>query len=208
MGKYIDLTGQTFGRLVVIARDTDYISPSGYPKTRWRCRCSCGNITTVCTQELRKGDTRSCGCYELECKRNNNKTHGLSNTRLHSIWKGMKARCYNKHHKNYEDYGARGISVCDDWKNDFQKFYTWAMNNGYQDELTIERIDVNGAYCPENCCWVTRIAQANNRRNSISISYCGEDHTLQVWSKLTGIPYSTLYYRFKKNYGAKEILAQ
>lgn len=208
MGRFIDLTGQTFGRLTVIERCADYISPAGYHRTRWRCLCSCGNITIVATQELRNGDTRSCGCYCLECKHDNSKTHGLSNTRLHSIWKGMKARCYNKNHKNYEGYGARGICVCDSWKNNFQNFYSWAINHGYADGLTIERADVNGAYSPENCCWVTRLAQANNRRNSISVSYQGKEYTLLELSKILDIPYSTLYYRFKKNYDMKEILAQ
>lgn len=120
----------------------------------------------------------------------------------------MKARCYNKNHKNYSDYGGRGVYVCDDWKNDFAKFYKWATNNGYMDGLTIERNDVNGAYCPENCCWVTRIAQANNRRNSISILYQGKAYTLLELSNLTGIPYSTLYNRFKKNYSIEKMIAQ
>lgn len=197
MGKFVDLSGKRFGRLVVIDRADDYISPKGYHKAKWNCLCDCGNNAVVGAQELRSGDTKSCGCYEQETKRVNATTHGLSKTPLHSIWKGIKARCYNQNHKNYNDYGGRGISVCIEWKDSFKTFYDWAMKNGYRKGLTIDRVDVNGDYCPLNCRWVTRVVQANNRRSNININYKGKTHNLRWWAKFAKINYNTLYHRIK-----------
>lgn len=111
------------------------------------------------------------------------------------MWKGIKARCYNKNHKNYDRYGGRGVVMCDDWKNSFQEFEQWALQNGYEDGLTVDRIDNNGIYSPDNCRLVTRVAQANNRSNSIMVTYNGITETLSWWAKELGIKYSTLYYR-------------
>lgn len=208
MGKFIDLTGEKFGRLVVIDRAGDYTCPSGYRKIRWNCRCSCGNAVVVCGSELRRGDTISCGCYATESKKRRATTHGLSRTSLHSIWKGMNARCYNKNHKNYIDYGGRGITICDEWRDDFRKFYDWSIRHGYSEGLTIDRKNVDGSYCPDNCCWVTRAAQANNRRNNIKITYNGETHSLKQWAMRLNIKYSTLYYRIKNNWNIEKAFTQ
>lgn len=195
-----------FGRLTVISRVDDHITPSGYHRIMWLCHCECGNDTIVASQELRNGDTKSCGCYERECKTKRATTHGLSKTRLHSVWKGMLARCYNKNHKNYNDYGGRGISVCNEWQTDFKSFYDWAVLSDYNDKLTLERKNVNESYCPDNCCWVDRVAQANNRRNNIIISYNGEAHNLKWWSDYTGIYYGTLYNRIKNGWDISKAL--
>lgn len=141
------------------------------------------------------GDATSCGCYELESKRVRPTTHGKTGTSLYVVWKGIKARCYNKNHKNYDRYGGRGIVMCDDWKNSFEEFEQWALRSGYEDGLTVDRIDNNGIYSPDNCRLVTRVAQANNRSNSIMVTYNGKTETLSWWAKELGIKYSTLYHR-------------
>lgn len=207
MGKFIDLTGKKFGRLTVIERASGYVSPGGYHRSRWRCVCDCGNETVVGSRELSSGDTRSCGCYGRESKSARATTHGLSGTQLYQVWIGIKARCYNKNHKNFMDYGGRGICMCDEWRSDFMSFYNWAQQNGFEPGLTVERKDVNGNYCPENCCFVTRVAQASNRRNSILLSYHGESHPLAWWAEHTGIKYSTLYHRVKVGIGVESALS-
>lgn len=195
MGKFIDLTGQRFGKLVVIKRDG--ITNSKH--TRWLCKCDCGNFSYVSKVNLKNGSTKSCGCLKKE--KFTNYKHGKVNSRLYYIYNGMKARCYNKNHHAYFHYGGRGIKICDEWldkKSGFISFYSWAINNGYKQRLTIDRIDVNGNYEPNNCRWVTISEQANNKRNNYFISYNGETHTIAEWSKILDIPYSILFDRLRR----------
>lgn len=178
-----NLIGQRFGRLVVIENSGTKRSKSGHTYRMWKCKCDCGNCKELSTANLTSGNTRSCGCLKADRNYYINTTHGKSKTKLYSVWGSIKDRCYRKCCKGYKDYGARGIRMCESWKNDFQKFHNWAMENGYRTGLTIERKDVDGNYCPENCIWIPKSEQAKNRRNCHYITYHGETKTLSEWSR-------------------------
>ncbi len=165
--KAIDLTGQRFGKLFVIEQTDSKITPSGQKQRQYVCKCDCGNTVIVRSLSLRKGEAKSCGCLRVEQAKENLKTikpkHGLRFTRLYGIWKNMIQRCYNPKAVHYDRYGGRGIKICNDWKDDPETFYKWAMSNGYTDELTIDRINNDGNYEPSNCRWITMKEQAQNR---------------------------------------------
>lgn len=154
-----DLTGQRFGRLIVVK----YAGKNHSNHSFWSCKCDCGAEKVIAAYHLRRGDAQSCGCLAKERLSQTHTTHGETNTRLFNIWTGMKARCELKSHTSYDRYGARGISVCDEWKNSYVSFRDWAKANGYADHLTIDRIDSSGNYEPSNCRWVTYKEQAQNR---------------------------------------------
>lgn len=159
-----DITGQRFGRLTA----TEYVGR--YKNGRqalWRCQCDCGNEVFVPGRSLRAGMTKSCGCFQRESRYDKSKAyrkHGMAKTRIYSIWNSMRDRCNNPNCSGYEHYGARGIKVCDEWNKDFCLFYVWAINNGYTDSLTIDRMDVNGDYTPTNCRFVDMSVQQFNKR--------------------------------------------
>ena len=193
MGKFIDLTGQTFGRLKVIER----VENDKFNKVCWLCECQCENKTKiiVTTLRLRRKDTQSCGCLHKEKLAAMFTKHGKRYSKLYTIWNNMKARTLNPNNDRYENYGGRGIKVCEEWVGDFSTFYDWAINNGYKEGLSIERKDVNGDYCPENCTWIQLKDQAKNKTNTHYIEYNNKTQSLTEWSKETGIPFNTLQAR-------------
>lgn len=193
MGKFQDLTGKRFGRLVA----TKYLGNS-----RWECQCDCGKKTNVAAKDIKNSHTRSCGCLFLDTIRK----HNLANSRLYTIREGMITRCYKKSSPSYENYGGRGITICDEWRKDFMSFYNWAMDNGYEDNLTIERIDVNGNYEPSNCKWITNSEQSRNKRSTVYFTYNGETKIVSDWIKELGIPKTTFRRRIQQNRPIEEIL--
>ena len=202
MGKKIDLTGQRFGRLVVIEE-----APSRKGSAMWICKCDCGNITkAIRGSDLRNGKVMSCRCLHNELVSAKMTKHKMKNTRLYRIWGNMKSRCNIPSVPCYDVYGGRGIKVCDEWQHDFLVFREWALSNGYADDLTLDRKDVNGDYCPDNCKWATRREQANNLRKNVEIEIDGESHTIAEWSRISGLKYSTIYQRYLRGWTGKHLL--
>lgn len=214
MSEPMDLTGQRFGMLVVLGVSKDvYIDPKrGKKYKKWDCQCDCGKIVSRTTYSLTNKKLRnpSCGCNRIKCAKENFTKHGGRKDRLYHIWASIKDRCTRESNKYYYIYGARGISVCDEWLNDYSAFKEWAYANGYNEnagymQCTIDRIDTNGNYCPENCRWVGLDVQSNNKSNNITIEYNGETHTLIEWSRILGIKWGTLRKRLLDlNWSVKE----
>jgi len=193
-----NLIGQKFGRLTVIR----FAGKSKYHIACWLCECDCGNVITTRGSCLKNGSAQSCGCLRKENALKACTTHGLSGgrnqpKRIYRIWRNMKSRCSNPKTPKYKNYGGRGITVCSDWLT-FENFYNWAMANGYRDNLTIERIDNDGDYCPENCKWATYKEQALNSRQNHIISYEGKSKTLKEWAAILGMKYTTLEARLNQ----------
>lgn len=190
-----DIIGERFGRLLVIEVDASVKN-----KTFYMCLCDCGNVKSVYRDHLKTGATSSCGCFRSEKFSSMLTKHGMSNTKIYKIWAGMIERCSYKRHKSYKYYGGRGISVCEEWLNSFENFYNWSIENGYREGLTIDRVDNDGNYCPENCKWVTMEDQSKNKSNTVFIEIDGVKKTLSEWSDFLNIKLSTLrdrYYRRK-----------
>ncbi len=188
----VDLTGQRFGRLTVL----EFV-PTEDRFTYWLCRCECGNTATVRAGHLKEERTTSCGCLREERIVRLNRTHGNANTRLYKIYHGIKKRCLNPNTRNYNNYGARGITICDEWLNDFVAFRDWALANGYNDTFSIDRIDVNGNYEPSNCRWTDRKTQCRNRQRNVFVEYQGEMIPLAEAAERTGIDYKVLHFRYQ-----------
>ena len=207
-----DLTGKVFNRLTVIEFSHRNGTSNRY-RYFWKCKCECGNEVIRRSDGLTGKGIKSCGCYREEKLAENNfkinnprKTHGKTNTRLYKIYSKMKERCYNKNYQEYHLYGGRGIKVCEEWKNDFMFFYDWAMANGYNSKLSIDRIEFNGNYEPSNCRWANDYTQANNKRNNILLTHNGKTMTMPEWARELTLPYSTLANRRKKGKSVEEIL--
>lgn len=201
----MQMIGQKFGRLTVIEE-----LPERKNRNKvYKCLCDCGKYTDVIGYHLRSGKTKSCGCLKAingkkQCELRI--THGKTHTRLYIIFKNMKTRCYNKHFKKYKYYGGRGIVVCDEWLNDFMAFYNWSMNNGYNDSLTIDRIDVNGNYEPSNCRWITMKEQLNNTSQNVYLTYNNKTKTMSEWAEDLNLNYGTIQSRHYRGWSDKECL--
>lgn len=190
-----------FGRLTVIHE----VDGTRYSR-RFKCECDCGSLVTVTLNRLLSGNTKSCGCLKREVAALRSTTHGLSKTPIYSVWRAMKDRCLNPNDRAYKNYGERGIKICDEWKDSFERFYSWALNSGYIKGLTIERKDNDGPYSPENCTWIPRREQSKNRRNSRWISFRGERKTVAGWSKYFGINRKTLIDRLDHGWDIESAL--
>lgn len=200
--KFIDLTGQRFGRLTAVSRAANKGNA-----TMWLCRCDCGNEKAISAHHLSSGVTQSCGCKRRGID-GYLREHSLPDTakRLLLLWRGMKRRCYDSKTQYYAIYGGRGISVCDEWKDNFQAFYEWSMANGYKEEILpngrnkwmIDRINNDGNYEPSNCRWVDIQIQANNKRSNHLLDFNGKIQTITKWSKETGLSTQVIKHRIEK----------
>lgn len=187
-----DLTGKVFGYLTVVSRAEN--TKDG--RARWNCVCKCGNLTVVPTYRLNSGGCKSCGCKRFESK---NAIHRMTKTDIYNKWLSMKQRCFDKNCKSYRKYGAIGITVCDEWANDFLAFMNWSLKNGYKPGMSLDRIDNKKGYFPENCRWVVWKEQCNNRRSNIKITYQGKTQTLKQWCDELGLNYYRTRQRIKKS---------
>lgn len=192
-----NIIGKRFGKLVVV----ENLSIKKGNNTIHLCQCDCGKMKKATNNSLQSGHTKSCGCLRKETKTK----HNLCRTRLYNIFEGMKKRCYNKNFKFYKNYGARGIVICKDWLNDFISFYDWAVKNGYKENLTIDRIDVNGNYDPSNCRWISQKEQSKNTTKNKYFTYNGVTKIISDWAKEFDIPITTLLRRIKQNRPVEEI---
>lgn len=195
-----DLTGRKFGKLTVVK----YLGRR-HNSSFWHCICDCGNEVDCYYSNLVFGHSTSCGCMRSEYAKLSRNCHGESTTRLYKEWARMKTRCHNPNAKGYHNYGGRGITVCEEWSS-FWPFRTWAYEHGYSDSLTLDRIDVNGNYCPENCRWITREEQAKNKRTNVLIELNGEKKTIADWSRVTGLSRAVIQYRVKAGWTPEEII--
>lgn len=189
--KVVELTGQRFGRLTVIRK---YGIDKHNGNVTWLCKCDCGKTTVVSSAKLRRGNTQSCGCLLLESIKKSNTKHGLTGTKIYNEWHGVKQRCYSPTASNYERYGARGIGMCDEWRNDVRAFYNDVSNLPHFGEpgYTLDRIDNNKNYEPGNVRWANSSVQANNRRSNVRVTYNGETKSLKDWSRYFDMPYDVL----------------
>lgn len=192
------LVGKKFGKLTVIKA----LEERHKGKIVWLCKCDCGNYTNVMSSNLRPnskiGGTNSCGCAKIE----QHTKHNLSNTKLYKTLVAIKSRCKNPQNPSYKAYGGRGITLCDEWdgENGYERFYNWAMENGYKDGLSIDRINNDKGYTPENCRWVTQKQNTNNTRNCKRVTIEGETHTLSEWADIKGIPAALIYSRRQRGW--------
>lgn len=199
MGRKFDMTGQVFGEWTVIER----AGKASSGNLKWLCKCSCGTIKEVDGNSLRSGRSKCC----RRCLTPHNKTR-FSGDPIQTIWSGMKQRCYDKNQLSYATYGGRGISIYDEWINDPIKFYEWAYENGFHKGMSIERIDNNKGYCPENCTFIKLSEQSKNRRTNHKITINGETDTMAGWCRRFGINRNTVKARIARGYSEIEALTK
>lgn len=207
-GKYVDLTGQRFGRLEVVCMA--HRGNSG--QIQWNCRCECGGHTVVPTYHLKSGHTQSCGCFRREVAVHNGKTakHGMYGSKLYNVWHGIKQRCESPAHHSFDDYGGRGIGICTEWSNSFESFqaYVSQLPHFSEDGYSLDRIDNSGNYEPGNVRWATVHEQANNKRNNIVLTHNGESRSIAEWARLLGIDAGLIYNRIRYGWTASDALTR
>lgn len=193
----LDITDQRFGRLVALFRE-----PLPNRNSFWRCICDCGREKSLRIGDLRRGETKSCGCTQYV------KGHGGRRTRLYGIWSKMLWRCSNPNCGTYDRYGGRGITVCDEWKKDFAAFRVWATSHGYAEHLTIDRIDNDGPYAPGNCRWISQREQCLNKSDSRFLTHEGETLTLSEWATRYGLNHTCISRRIDRGWSVARALTQ
>jgi len=193
--------GAKFGRWTVV----EYVEHDKNYKAIYLCVCQCGEIKKVCENNLKSGKSRSCGCLKRECSKKLMTTHDLSGHPIFSIWMGIKKRCTTPTAQNYKYYGGRGISFCKEWI-DFMNFYNWAICSGWEEGLSIDRIDNDGNYCPENCRWVTHIEQCNNTRKNLMLTASSKTQTLSQWARELSCSVQTLHSRIRSGWDVEKAL--
>lgn len=205
----VDLTGQKINRWFVKGKDE---IKSKNNRVYWNCVCDCGKEKSILAYNLKKGLSKSCGCIRDEVAKltqlkaaKSNITHGYSHTALYKKYRSMMERCYREKNENYINYGGRGINVCTEWRT-FEGFLKWSLDNGYQSGLSIERIDVNKDYCPENCKWITIKEQQSNKTTSRKLTYGGITMTTAEWSRETGIKAVTIRARLNRGWSVEKTL--
>lgn len=181
--------GDKINRWTVIKEVESESGSLNFEDKRFLCRCDCGTERVLRYKSLAYKTSKSCGCYMREFNSKNRRKfpQDTVKSRIYTIWNGIKCRCYTKSSGEYSRYGAKGITMCDEWRNDFMAFYNWAIAHGYNESLTIDRIDCNGNYEPSNCKWATMKEQMQNKRNNVVLELNGESHTISEWSRITGI---------------------
>lgn len=195
------ICGQRFGKLVAV----NPVVNLGNGRVKWLCHCDCGKETIVLNYNLFSGHTLSCGCLQKEKASDIALAHGMHGTRLYRTWAHMKERCTKPNCKQYPNYGGRGITICDEWLS-FEPFMRWAIDNGYSETLTIERINNNKGYSPDNCRWATPFEQANNKRSNHLYTINGITDTMTNWARLYGIKPMLVFDRLHKGWTEYEAL--
>lgn len=203
-----NLEGIRFGRWTVISKAEPKFDYRGRRLSAWNCKCDCGSERVVTEHSLITNSSKSCGCLRVDVAQKMgvaNVTHGMSDTRLYRIYKHMHRRCEDPKDIRYDHYGGRGIRVCGEWST-FEVFSDWALSNGYNDSLSIDRIDLNGNYSPDNCRWATVQEQALNKTNARMIEYNGRAQSIAEWAAEIGMPYKKLWKRIKSGWSPEKAL--
>lgn len=210
IGVVKDLTGQKFGRLTVIEQHGfTKRNKHGVRSALWLCKCDCGNTCEVSSANLRR--TNSCGCLAKEHlikMSKGNITHGMTGTHLYRCYRQMLDRCYRSNNDHYHMYGGRGITVCEEWRSGFEAFRDWAFKNGYQEKLSLDRIDVNGNYAPDNCRWISLEDQCHNKRQSRMYEFNGKVQDIAQWANEYGLKYATLAGRLDRGWDIETALTK